>query len=49
MRRGTKAAELFGELLYELRTEKRFSMRHVGRKIGSPAATVSQVEKDSER
>lgn len=45
MRRGTQAAILFGELLYELRVAKGFTMRHVGLKIGAPPATVSQCEK----
>jgi transcriptional regulator with XRE-family HTH domain len=45
MRRGTPSAMFFGQLLCELRTYKQFSMRHIARKIGVPAATVSQVEK----
>lgn len=45
MRRGTKAAELFGQLLYKLRTDKDFSMYHVASKMGVYAAYVSQCEK----
>jgi hypothetical protein len=46
MRRGTPAAELFGSLLFMVRSaEVRSSMRKVGDKVGAPAATVSQVEK----
>jgi hypothetical protein len=46
MRRGTPSAELFGGLLAMIRMAgTRDSMRHVGEKIGAPAATVSQTEK----
>jgi transcriptional regulator with XRE-family HTH domain len=45
MRRGTTAAGLFGDLLRDLRIQKGLTMREVGERIGSPAATVSQAEK----
>lgn len=46
MRRGTPPAELFGDLLAMIRTAgTRDSMRQVAEKIGTPAATVSQIEK----
>lgn len=46
MRRGTPAAELFGGLIFMLRSAgTRSSMREVGDQVGAPAATVSQVEK----
>ena len=45
MRRGTKAAELFGDLLRELRVQKGFSMQYVSRQMGVAAAHVSQCEK----
>lgn len=45
MRRGTPAAEEFGELVHKLRTEKDMSMRQVAIKMGVPTSTVSQVEK----
>lgn len=46
MRRGTPSAELFGGLLRMIRTAgTRGSMRQIGDRIKSPAATVSQVEK----
>jgi transcriptional regulator with XRE-family HTH domain len=46
MRRGTPSAVLFGEFLAMIRKAgTRASMRKIGDQIGSPAATVSQVEK----
>lgn len=46
MRRGTDSAILFGEFLAMIRkVSSRASMRKIGDGIGSPAATVSQVEK----
>jgi len=46
MRRGTPSAEFFGDLLAMVRTVGTGdSMRQVGKKIGAPAATVSQIEK----
>lgn len=45
MRRGTPAAEAFGELLMNRRVGHGLTMREVGRRLGVPAATVSQSEK----
>ena len=46
MRRGTPSAELFGGLLFIVRTAGAGrSMRQVGDELGAPPATVSQVEK----
>lgn len=45
MRRGTPSATLFGEILLILRKNTNQSMSALGAKIGSPAATISQIEK----
>lgn len=44
MRRGTQSAVLFGHILFLIRSDRKDSMRKVGEKLGSAAATVSQVE-----
>ena len=45
MRRGTAAAISFGAVIRELRMDKHLSMNALGRILGIPASTVSQVEK----
>lgn len=45
MRRGTEPAIKMGLYLKELREQKGLSMNELGRRMGVPAATVSQTEK----
>lgn len=45
MRRGTAAAIEFGKILETLRLELGISMNELGRRLGVPAATVSQMER----
>lgn len=45
MRRGTEAAERMGAYLREKREAKFLTINALARKMGVPAATVSQIEK----
>lgn len=45
MRRGTPAAIEFGKWIEDVRVKKGLSMRKVGEAFGTPAATISQIER----